>query len=96
VRSSTSWSGPVAAPIAASMSRLDRAYDSADRYVGDMRSQGLVGQWDEYWEAAYRDELREDVDGVRPRTSPDAVREDRAYTATQDPRPRPTPSSPAP
>lgn len=49
------------------------------------RSQGLIRPWNEYWDRAYRYNLCAVEEGVRPHTNPDAVLEDRAYTATQDP-----------
>jgi pimeloyl-ACP methyl ester carboxylesterase len=75
----------VAAPIAASIGRLGRTYASVDHYLEHVRSLGLVDPWDDYWDRAYRYELCEVAGGVRPRTDLDAVHEDRAYTATQDP-----------
>jgi pimeloyl-ACP methyl ester carboxylesterase len=71
--------------IAASIGRLGRVYDSVDHYLREVRTQGLIEPWNEYWERAYRRELCAVDGGVRPRTSTDAVAEDRAYTATQDP-----------
>lgn len=74
----------VAAPIRASIDRLGRVYESADHYLDAVRSQGLVDPWSDDWACAYRYELGAVEGGVRPRTSVDAVHEDRAYTATQD------------
>jgi len=75
----------VAAPIATSISRLSRAYESLEHYLGDVRSQGLVQDWNEYWDDAYGYDVH-DIEGrTVVRTSVDAVNEDRAYTATQDP-----------
>lgn len=75
----------VGAVVAASLARLGKVYPSADAYVDEVRAQGLVDPWSPYWDRAYRDDLREVDGGVTPATSLDAVREDRAYTATQDP-----------
>jgi pimeloyl-ACP methyl ester carboxylesterase len=75
----------VAAPIAASISRLGRVYDSADHYLEAVRSLGLIDRWNEYWDGAYRYDARAVDGGVGPRTNVEAVREDRAYTATQHP-----------
>jgi pimeloyl-ACP methyl ester carboxylesterase len=75
----------VGAPIARSIGRLSRTYESVEQYLDDVRSQGLVQDWNEYWDHAYRYDVR-DVEGrVVPRASIDAVNEDRAYTATQHP-----------
>jgi pimeloyl-ACP methyl ester carboxylesterase len=74
--------GPV---IAAATRRLDRVYDSAEHYLDEVRAQGLIEPWDPHWDRAYRYELQPVDRGVAPRTSAEAVAEDRAYTATQDP-----------
>lgn len=75
----------VGAVIASSLARVGRTYPSADAYVDDVRALGLVDPWNGYWESAHRYDLVEVEGGVRTRTSPDAVAEDRAYTRTQDP-----------
>jgi len=74
--------GPV---IGSTLARLDRTYDSVDAYLDDVRATGLVDNWTAHWDTAFRYELVEVDGGVRSRTSADAVAEDRAYTATQDP-----------
>ena len=75
----------VGAVIADSIGRLGRVHESADEYVRVVRSQGLIDPWTDYWDRAHRYELEDDEDGVRTRTSTEAVAEDRAYTRTQDP-----------
>jgi pimeloyl-ACP methyl ester carboxylesterase len=75
----------VGAAIAASVDRLGQRYESVERYLDAVRSQGLVVPWNEYWDRACRYELRHIDGGFQPRTDPGAVREERAYTATQDP-----------
>jgi pimeloyl-ACP methyl ester carboxylesterase len=75
----------VGAAIAGSIARLGKVYASASDYLDEVRGQGLVSPWSEYWDRAYRYDLRAVDGGVAPATSLDAVREDRAYTATQDP-----------
>jgi pimeloyl-ACP methyl ester carboxylesterase len=74
--------GPV---IAASINRLSAAYESVDYYVAAVRAQGLIEPWSDYWEGAYRYDVRARDGRVQVRTSLDAVAEDRAYTMTQDP-----------
>jgi pimeloyl-ACP methyl ester carboxylesterase len=75
--------GPV---IARSIARLGRRYDSPEQYIAEVRAGGLIDPWNSHWERAFRYDLcPTDDGGVGTRTSPDAVAEDRAYTATQDP-----------
>jgi hypothetical protein len=75
----------VGAVIADTIYRLGKVYESADEYVRVVRSQGLIDPWTDYWDRAHRYELEDVDDGVRTRTSLDAVTEDRAYTITQHP-----------
>lgn len=74
--------------IERSVDRLGRVYASVDHYLEAVRTQGLVDPGSDHWARAHRYELRRVEGGVRPRASVDAVREDRAYTATQDPHER--------
>jgi pimeloyl-ACP methyl ester carboxylesterase len=74
--------GPV---IASELARVGRSYPSVDDYLAEVRASGLVDPWNDYWDRAYRYDLIDVASGVRLRTSPEAVAEDRAYTATQDP-----------
>ena len=74
--------GPV---VEASLARVGAVYASAEAYVAEVRASGLIDPWTSYWERAYRYDLEAHEGGVRTRTSPQAVAEDRAYTATQDP-----------
>jgi len=74
--------GPV---IAASINRLSGVYDSAEHYVTAVRAQALIEPWSDYWDRAYRYDVRECDGTVRVRTSVEAVAEDRTYTMTQDP-----------
>ena len=75
----------VGAVIALSLDHLGKVYESVDRYVDAKRSRGLVEPWTEYWQRSSCYGLEEVDGGVRSRTSLDAVLEDRAYTATQNP-----------
>src|SRR4029077_14274506 len=75
----------IGAVIASSLSHLDEVYESEERYLDAVRSRGLVEPWSEHWRRTYRYEVQEVDGGVRSRTSREAVLEDRAYTATQDP-----------
>jgi pimeloyl-ACP methyl ester carboxylesterase len=77
--------GPV---ITRSLARLGRRFDSADQYVARVREDGLVEPWNGSFERAFRYDLVEVEGGVRSGTDADAVAEDRAYTATQDPHDR--------
>ena len=78
----------VAAVIAGSLARLERTYGSTEEYLAEVRAGGLIDRWNTYWERAYRYDAVETDGGVRTRTRADAVAEDRAYTATQDPHDR--------
>jgi len=74
--------GPV---IASTLGRLGRTYDTEDAYLDDVLAAGLIDEWTPHWDAAHRYDLVE-VDGrFRSRASTEAVAEDRAFTATQDP-----------
>jgi len=74
--------GPV---IASAVRRLGTVYRSTEEYLEAEAAQGLVVPWNEHWDRFHRYQV-EDVDGgVRSRACRDAVDEDRAYTATQDP-----------
>jgi len=74
--------GPV---IAEALARVGRIFESPEQYVAEVRASGLIEPWSDYWERAYRYDLHRVDGGVETRTSPSAVAEDRAYTATQDP-----------
>lgn len=71
--------------IVDSLRRLGRTYQSREHYLAEVRSQGLVEPWNEYWDRAYTYDLDHIEGGVAVRTSAEAVAEDRAYTATQHP-----------
>jgi pimeloyl-ACP methyl ester carboxylesterase len=71
--------------IASTLERLGRTYASADAYLADVRAAGIVDEWTGHWDAAFHYDLVDVEGGVRARTSADAVAEDRASTASQDP-----------
>lgn len=74
--------GPVIGSIVAG---LEVIHPSVDAYLDTVRSAGLIGSWNEYWERCYRDHLVGVEGGVRPAVSSVAVAEDRAYGHTQHP-----------
>ena len=78
----------VGSVVTESLARLDRSYGSTDEYLAEVRAGALIDRWNTYWERAYRYDVVETDGGVRLRTRADAVAEDRAYTATQDPHDR--------
>jgi pimeloyl-ACP methyl ester carboxylesterase len=78
----------VGAVISSSLARLGRTFDSVDEYLEDVRAAGLIDEWNPHWDAAYRYDLVDVGGRVRSRTDVEAVAEDRAYTATQDPHAR--------
>lgn len=73
------------APVMAAAARLREVYPSAGSYVERVRSIGVLTPWEEIWERYLRYELVEVEDGVRSRTSYDAVLEDVAYGNAHDP-----------
>lgn len=75
----------VGAVIAAEIRRLDRVYESVEEYLSEVRAEGLIDPWSEYWDHAYRAGVCEVGGQVAHRCNAAAVAEDRAYTATQDP-----------
>jgi pimeloyl-ACP methyl ester carboxylesterase len=78
----------VATVIAGSLARLDRSYASIEQYLAEVRGQGLIDDWNGYWDRAYRYDVADTADTVRLRTRPEAVAEDRACNATEDPHER--------
>lgn len=72
------------AVVASSVSRLGAVRPSIDAYLEEVKSTGLIDPWTEYWERYYRYEIEEVADGVRSRTSAEAIAEDAAYGSTQD------------
>jgi lipase len=78
----------VAAVIARSLARLDRSFPSIESYLAEVRAQGLIDDWNGYWDRAYRYDMAESAGCVRSRTRADAVAEDRAENATHDPQAR--------
>ena len=75
----------VGAVIASVISRIDEVHDSVESYLEAVKAQGLVEPWNDSWERGHRYGLEPVDGGVRTRTHPEAVAEDRAFTATQDP-----------
>jgi pimeloyl-ACP methyl ester carboxylesterase len=75
----------VGAVIAAAINRQGGTYDSVERYLDAVKAERLIEPWSSYWDRAYGDDLMDVGGRVTSRTSPEAVAEDRAYTATQHP-----------
>jgi pimeloyl-ACP methyl ester carboxylesterase len=74
-------------PIGVSVNRLGTVYPSTEFYVEAVRKLGLIDPWSEYWDRYFRYELEPADGGVRSRSNKDAVLEDSAYGAAQDPYP---------
>jgi pimeloyl-ACP methyl ester carboxylesterase len=72
--------------IRLAVERLGSAYPSADEYVARMRALPTIERWSDFWERYFRYELVAAEDGVRARTSREAVLEDLAYGDAHDPR----------
>jgi 3-oxoadipate enol-lactonase len=66
--------------------RLGRVYPSADEYLAEVRSLGIIDPWNDYWERYFRYEVRPTQGGVRSRASLPAVWEDTLYGMAHDPR----------
>jgi pimeloyl-ACP methyl ester carboxylesterase len=71
-------------PIAKSVSRLGRTYQSTAAVLAYMRAAGTISPWDEFWDSYFAWELEPVDDTVRIRTDSAAVQEDSAYPATYD------------
>jgi pimeloyl-ACP methyl ester carboxylesterase len=69
--------------IGAAMSSIGDSYPSMGEYLAAVRAQGLIDEWNEYWERCYRYGAEERDGRVRARVSADALAEDRAYAAAQ-------------
>jgi pimeloyl-ACP methyl ester carboxylesterase len=68
--------------IGSVMTAVHDEYKSIDAYLDAIKGQGLVEEWNEYWDRCYR-YGSEVVDGrVRARVDRDALAEDRTYSAT--------------
>ena len=76
----------VLGPIGQSIERLGARSESVDEFFAVVRSAGLIEPWGPVWERAYRHELVEDDEGVRSRTSREAVMEDLQHGSARDPR----------
>ncbi|HTX57469.1 MAG TPA: alpha/beta fold hydrolase [Candidatus Acidoferrales bacterium] len=59
---------------------------TADEFIAQVRSTGLVEPWSDFWERHYRYDLVTENGTVHPRTSAAAVTEDSVYGASHDPR----------
>ena len=69
--------------IGSVMASIHDEFESVDAYLDAVRAQGLIDEWNEYWERCYRYGV-ETLDGrVRARVDPVALSEDRAYGATE-------------
>ena len=69
--------------IASAMDAVHEEYESIDTYLDAIRGQGLIEEWNEYWDRCYRYGV-EVFDGrVRARVDREALREDRAYGSAQ-------------
>lgn len=72
-------------PIAMSVSRLGTVYPSTEFYIEAVKKIGLIDPWSEYWDRYFKYELEPVEGGVRSRSDKNAVLEDSAYGADQDP-----------
>jgi 3-oxoadipate enol-lactonase len=72
-------------PILAAVQRLGVVHPSAEAYCELIRRHSAAEPWEELWKQHYLYELEPVPSGVRPRTSIDAVLEDVAYAARQNP-----------
>jgi len=72
--------------IRRAVDRLGASYASADEYLARLRTLGTITPWHPLWDGYFRYELVTAADGVRARTSAEAVLEDLAYGDAHDPR----------
>jgi pimeloyl-ACP methyl ester carboxylesterase len=72
--------------IRLAVDRLGTSYPSIEDYLTRLRSIGTITPWHTLWEEYFRYELVATADGVRARTSAEAVVEDLAYGDAHDPR----------
>jgi len=71
--------------IGSLMTSLHDEYESVDAYLDAIKRQGIVQDWNDYWDGIYRYGLEPVGLRVRPRVDPQALAEDRGYAATQPP-----------
>jgi 3-oxoadipate enol-lactonase len=71
-------------PIAKSISRLGRTYQSVPAVLSYMQAAGTIAPWDEFWDRYFAWELEPVDDTVRIRTDLAAVSEDSAYASNYD------------
>jgi pimeloyl-ACP methyl ester carboxylesterase len=67
--------------IGSVMASVHDEHESVEAYVDAIRAQGLVAEWNEYWDRCYRYGIEHDDGRVRMRVDPVALAEDRAYGA---------------
>ncbi len=75
----------VGSAISGVIAQLNQTYDSVESYLVATKNLGLIEPWNEYWDRAYRYGLAEQGGRFHVLADHDAVTEDRAYTATQNP-----------
>lgn len=71
-------------PIARSVGRLGRAFQSVPAALSFMRSAGSIDPWDDFWDSYFAWELEPVDHSVQIRTDVGAVQEDSAFATTQD------------
>jgi pimeloyl-ACP methyl ester carboxylesterase len=74
------------APVRAAVAQLDKEHPSADAYLDLVKSFGTIDPWSDLWESTFRYDLDISPNGVRRKTSRDAVMEDLLHTEKSDPR----------
>jgi hypothetical protein len=75
----------VGSAISGVIAQLDQSYDSIESYIDATKNLGLIEPWNENWDRAYRYGLAEQGGRFHVLADHDAVSEDRAYTATENP-----------
>lgn len=68
--------------IGSVMASVHDEYNAIDDYLEAIKSQGLIDEWNDYWDRCYRYGIAEVGGRVRAGVSPMALAEDRAYGAT--------------
>jgi pimeloyl-ACP methyl ester carboxylesterase len=73
-------------PVRTAVAQLDKEHASADAYLELVKSFGTIDPWSDLWEGTFRYDLDVSPNGVRRRTSREAVMEDLLHTESNDPR----------
>jgi pimeloyl-ACP methyl ester carboxylesterase len=77
---------PAMEPVRTAVAQLDKEHPSIDAYLELVKRIGTIEPWSDLWEGTFRYDLDISPNGVRRRTSRDAVMEDLVHIESNDPR----------